>query len=188
MIMPIGLAAEVSYDDTTDTLRVVGPTDHKQVVDASNIIREEDVAYVEMWGPGGYMVPGLQLGNYLSTIDGLTVVIPKGKACISACAMAALGAGHIRVDGKLMLHRPYVGGVSSMDTLEDSMSHMGKGYLKAAYYLEDHGYPRKIMQQMMEYTNPCKFMLYEGIEVKTPEDLILWVMDDRCGFMWRIQR
>ena len=53
-----------------------------------------------------------------------------------------------------------------------------------SYYLEDHGYPRSVMDNIMDYTNPCKFMVYTDKEIKKPEDLVLWHLDNsRCEMM-----
>lgn len=190
LALPTLAMSEVTYDEETSTLRITGQTDMVQVIDASNYIREHDIQYIEMWGPGGYMEMGLQLGNHISRIEDVTVVIPKGKSCISACAFAAMGSKHIRIDGKLMLHRPFIVAVPTMTNLEEALAYMGKGYLKTAYYLEDHGYSRFIMDNIMTYTSPCKFMVYEGLEVKERRDLIGWSLDNsRCEIMrLRVQR
>jgi len=186
MMLPSMGLAEVSFDEETSTLRITGPTDMVQVIQASNYMTEHEVQYIEMWGPGGYMRMGLQLGNRISRETTATVVIPKGKRCISACAFAAMGGSHIRIDGKLMLHRPFITNAPIMERLEDVLAHMGKGYLMTAYYLEDHGYDRSIMNSMMNYTSPCKFMVYKNTEVKKPEDLVLWSLDDsRCEMLNR---
>lgn len=190
LVLPTLAMSEVSYDGETGTLRITGQTDMVQVIAASNYIRTEEVKYVEMWGPGGYMEMGLQLGNRISRIEGVTVVVPKGKRCISACAFAAMGSKHIRIDGKLMLHRPFITGAPIMVPLEDVFAYMGKGYLKTAYYLEDHGYSRYVMENIMDYTSPCKFMVYEGLEIRERKEFIGWHLDNsRCEMMnLRIQR
>lgn len=189
-LLPTIALSEVSYDEETSTLRITGATDMVQVIKASNYMTEEEVQYIEMWGPGGYMKMGFQLGNRISKEETATVVIPKGKRCISACAFAAMGGDHIRIDGKLMLHRPYIRAAPIMERLEDILAYMGKGYIQTAYYLEDHGYSRSIMRSLMDSTSPCKFMVYEGKEVKDPKELTLWRLDDtRCEMLKRrIQR
>lgn len=186
LILPSMALSQVSYDKETSTLRITGQTDMIQVIEASNYMTEYEVQYIEMWGPGGYMEMGLQLGNRISREDTATVVIPKGKKCISACGFAAMGGSHIRIDGKLMLHRPYIQAAPIMERLEDILAYMGKGYLKAAYYLEDHGYSRNLMNSIMTYTSPCKFIVYEGKEVKDPSELTLWHLDNsRCEMLKR---
>jgi len=186
MMLPSVALSKVSYDEETSTLRINGPTDMIQLVSASNYMTDHDVKYIEMWGPGGYMTMGLQLGNRISREEGATVVIPKGKRCISACAFAAMGSDHIRIDGKLMLHRPFIAAAPILERLEDTLAYMGRGYLKSAYYLEDHGYPRNVMNSIMKYTSPCKFMVYTDLEVKEPKDLVMWSLDDsRCEMLKR---
>jgi len=189
-LLPTVAMSEVTYDDTTETLRITGSTNMAQVVSASNFMRENEVQYIEMWGPGGQLEMGLQLGNRIAKEETATVVIPKGKSCISACGFAAMGSDHIRVDGKMMLHRPFIVGVPTMANLEESLAYMGRGYLMTAYYLEDRGYPRSVMNSIMKYTSPCKFMVYQALEVKKPDDLIMWVSDDsRCQMLdMRIRR
>lgn len=184
LLVPTVSLGAVSYDKETSTLRITGSTDMAQVVQASHYMDEHEVQYIEMWGPGGYLEMGLHLGNRISKEEGVTVVVPKNKNCISACAFAAMGSDHIRVDGKLLLHRPFVTAVPSMVTLEESLAYVGRGYLITAYYLEDHGYKRNLMLSIMTYTSPCKFMVFENLEVKKPEDLIMWYPDDsRCRMM-----
>lgn len=184
LLLPTAALSEVTYDGTTKTLRITGSTNMAQVVQASNFMREEDVQYIEMWGPGGQLEMGIQLGNRISREESATVIIPKSKACISACAFAAMGSDHIRIDGKLMLHRPFILGAPIMVPLEEVFAYMGEGYLMTAYYLEDQKYPRHIMRSIMKYTSPCKFMVYQAIEVKKPEDLRMWSSDDsRCQMM-----
>jgi len=188
MLLPTTALAAVNYDEETSTLRITGPTNMIQVISASNYMTENDVQYIEMWGPGGLMEMGLQLGNRISREETATVVVPKGKSCISACAFAAMGSSHIRVDGNLKLHRPFIARSPTMIPLEDVLAYMGKGYLKVAYYLEDHGYKRSVMENMMEFTSPCAFMVYKELEIKKPEDLKLWALDDsRCDLL-RIRR
>lgn len=185
LLFPVVAEAKVSYDETTKTLRVIGPTNMPQVVAASNYIREEEINYIEMWGPGGSLQMGIHLGNHIDKTTA-TVVVPKGKSCISACALAAMGGDHIRVDGKLMLHRPFISSAPILPSIEEVLAYMGRGYLITAYYLEDQGYSRSIMQNMMSRTSPCKFMVYEDLEVKKPEDLVMWSLDNsRCEMMNR---
>jgi len=186
LVLPTAALSEVTYDKETSTLRVTGPTDMIQVISASNYMTEHEVKYIEMWGPGGYMQMGLQLGNRISREETATVVIPKGKSCISACAFAAMGSSHIRIDGKMMLHRPFIAAAPILERLEDILAYMGRGYLQAAYYLEDHGYSRNVMRSMMKHTSPCKFMVYTDLEVREPKDLALWSLDDsRCEMLER---
>lgn len=184
LLFPTTAFSGVTYDDTTETLRITGPTNMGQVVKASNFMREHKVRYIEMWGPGGGMVEGLHLGNRIAKENDVIVVVPKGKRCVSACGLSALAASHIRIDGKMLLHRPYIPGVSIMNRLEDAMAFMGKGYIMADRYLIKHGYSPNVMDAMMEYTSPCKFMSYEGIVVKDRSDLKMWSLDDsNCEIM-----
>lgn len=183
-LLPTSALAAVSYDETTSTMRITGPTNMVQVIAASNYLTENDVKYIEMWGPGGNMIMGLQLGNRISRVEGVTVVVPKGKRCISACGFAAMGSKHIRIDGQMLLHRPFIMSVPVLWNVEEALAFMGRGYLLSAYYLEDHGYDRSVMNNIMEYTSPCKFMVYEGIEVKERGDLKMWSLDNsRCEMM-----
>ena len=180
-LLPTTAMAKVVYDPETSTLRVTGPTSTAQVVTASNYMNKYRVKYIEMWGPGGEMVAGIHLGNRIAKENDVIVVVPKGKRCVSACGLSALAASHIRIDGKMLLHRPYTPGVSIMDRLEDAMAFMGKGYIMADRYLIKHGYSPHVMDAMMEYTSPCKFMVYEDIVVKERSDLKMWALDkSRC--------
>lgn len=180
-LLPTASLADVSYTKETNTLRVSGPTDMVQVLKASQLMDKHDVYYIELWGPGGYLKMGLQLGNRISKETTATVVVPKGKKCTSACALAALGSSHIRIDGELLFHRPFIQAAPILEPLESIFAYVGKAYLMTAYYLEDHGYPRSLMQNIMTYTSPCKFIVFEDKVVTKPEELILWKLDNsRC--------
>jgi len=48
ILLTTGAMAEVSYDETTETLRITGVSDYRQSVDVHNIIRENPVSYVEI--------------------------------------------------------------------------------------------------------------------------------------------
>ena len=177
-LLPTTAMAKVTYDSETSTLRVTGPTNIAQVVTASNYMNKYQVKYIEMWGPGGGTIAGLHLGNRIAKEDDVTVVIPKGKRCISACGFAAMASSHIRIDGKILLHRPYTPAVSVMETLEDAMAYMGEGYIMVDRYLTRHGYSSNVMDAIMEYTSTCKLMSYEDIIVKDRSDLKMWSLDD----------
>lgn len=175
--------SEVKFEEDTNALTISGVTDYKQVVAATNTLREEDVAYVYMWGPGGHAEVYLTLGGMLDRETGVTVVIPKGKDCISACAFAAMGADHIQVDGRLMLHVAYYPVVPFFDSLEHISTQIAKFHVKQAFYLEDQGYSRQIMRDLLRHTSHCKFLVYEDIVVKEPDDLNMWLLEDKCDFI-----
>lgn len=171
--------AGVSYNKDTRSMEISGPTTQGQVIKASNILRENEVDRIYMWGPGGYFDMAIHLGNQIRKEGVKEVIVPKNKACISACALIALGADTISVDGKLMFHRPYFPFVPTMDSIENINSKAGVGYIRLARYVEDMGYKRRLTDDMMLYTTPCKFIMWEDVQIKnrvTP----YWTMEDWC--------
>jgi len=66
VLLPTTTMAKVAYDSETSTLRITGPTNTTQVVQASNYMNKYRVKYLEMWGPGGSMVAGIHLGNRIA--------------------------------------------------------------------------------------------------------------------------
>ena len=109
--------ALVKYEDRTHTLSVGGNTTKPQVMAALFVIRAHDVSTVILWGNGGDFYAGLTLGHALKK-EGVNVVIPTGKNCISACAIAALAGEKVMIDGALLFHRPYIGGMAHSTTIE----------------------------------------------------------------------
>ena len=171
--------ADVSYNPETRTMEISGPTDTDLVVKASNVLREEEVERIFMWGPGGFFEMSLQLGHRIKK-EGVEVIIPAGKYCISACAFAALGAEKITVDGTIMFHRPYLNYVPTFDNIESIIAHGGKAYIKMARYAEDMGYERRLVDNIITYSTPCKFLSWSELTI-TPPKIVLWSIDDRCG-------
>lgn len=171
--------AEVTFDRDTKSMVISGPTDMNQVVKASNILREEEVDRVYMWGPGGFFEIALDLGNRLKKED-VVVIVPEGKTCISACAFIALGGSRIEVDGAILFHRPFAPYVPTVENIESIVAYGGAAYIKMARYVEDMGYGRKFTDYIVSYTTPCKFMRWSDKILDGPK-MGTWSTDDRCN-------
>lgn len=152
-------AASVAYDAATNSLRITGTTTPSQVVQVYNALKKHDVDTVFMDGPGGHFYAGLRLGHQLQSAD-VRVIIPRGKYCASACALAALGAREVMIDGELMFHTPYTMGVDPAKTIREIAQEHGLAYLDMAEYLVSVGQDIEFAKQIIRNTSACRFIVW----------------------------
>lgn len=162
-------SAGVTYDEDSRSVTVSGMTTNYLPLMLRKALAQGQVDTIYMWGPGGDYYAGLEIGRIIEQ-SGARVIIPSGKACISACAFSAVGANELHVDGQLWFHRPFTMGVSSMKTIEEIAGAYGAAYLDAAIYLAEMGFPATVTKQILTNTTPCKFI------VVTDEEEVLHAM------------
>lgn len=150
--------ASVEYHDKINVAVISGPSDYKQESEVRELFSKEQVRTVYLSGPGGYMSVGMSLGRMLRD-EGSEVIVPENSICVSACAIAAMGAHELRLDGPLWFHRPYVRGVPVYADIEEIM---GQGIHMSAIvseYFAEMNYSMKLWTQIARRTNPCKFLV-----------------------------
>ncbi len=171
--------AKVTFNKDLGALTISGPTSTYQVAQAYKVFLEEDVSIVYMWGPGGLLYSGIQLGNLIKA-EGATVVIPAGKACVSACGFAALGAAEVVLKGTLMVHRPYMRTVPNLATIEATQARAAIAYLDSQAYLSSLGYPSLVRFLTIE-TSPCKFVVIDSMDKLRKGHFLMYDKEDKCN-------
>lgn len=154
----------VKYEEETHTLSITGYTTRSQVMAAMFMFKKHEVSTVILWGNGGNFYAGLVLGRLIRN-EGATVVIPKGRNCISACASAALGGERIILDGVLLFHRPYLSIMRFNTTIEDHAGRTGIAYIDLTVYLLEMGYVMEFVRLQITDTSPCKFLRIDDSKV-----------------------
>jgi hypothetical protein len=113
-----------------------------------------------MWGNGGDAFAGLAIGAAIHQ-KGVTVQIPSGARCISACAFAALAADKIMLGGELWFHhayRPLVPTGKSLEDLERDGQKIGAMTLYYGHLIE---VPAQFIYEVIATTSSCKFMVVD---------------------------
>jgi len=161
LLLPLSATAGVSYNAKTKVATVHGVTASAQWVGLNRILASYEVRGLEMFGPGGDYYAGLALGRLIAEHN-LMVTIPEGKECTSACAFAALGSPKVYVDGRLLLHRGYFRGVSTMVTLDEFARLNSVGHHDGTKYLIEMGYTFNFAKMVIADTSPCKFIVIDN--------------------------
>jgi hypothetical protein len=150
----------VQYEPLTHTVTISGVTTNKQSIALYNTLKDKTVANIILYGPGGDFYAGLRMGRMIAKTK-VTVIIPEGKSCISACSFMALAGDRIILDGKLKFHAPYFSSVPTAVTLLDITQKFGVGYIDMATYLVKHGYTTNFARKLLKDTSPCKFIVID---------------------------
>jgi hypothetical protein len=150
----------VRYEPLTHTVVISGPTTSKQSIALYNVLKDKTVATIVMYGPGGDFYAGLRMGEMIANAN-VTVVIPEGKSCISACSFMAIAGERIILDGTLEFHAPYFSSVPVGVTILDIAQRFGVGYIDMATYLVKHGYTTNFARKLLKDTSPCKFIIVD---------------------------
>jgi hypothetical protein len=116
----------------------------------------KDVEYIEMSGPGGAMNDMVVIMKAINESK-LPVVVPRGKACASACAMAAISSKHLIVDGMVMFHMGYIGGYPSRVTLHEILNVGQSMTADIAKDLSDIGFKARFLELLISYTGPDRW-------------------------------
>ena len=176
--------AQVTYDAGTKSLKIFGATSTYQKVMVSREFDANEVDTVYMKGPGGEMYAGFEIGRMIKA-SGARVIIPSGADCISACSLGAMATENLQIDGRILIHRPFMMGVPALLPIEDVAARFGLGYLDYSRYLEEIGYSSILARQILEQTSPCKFILVDDVKylerAKQYGSITGYAFEDKCG-------
>lgn len=164
--------AGVDYDEVTRTMTITGQTTAFTSASVFMTLAKNDVDTVYMYGPGGSYYDGLKIGRMLKK-EGVRVIIPSDKDCISACAFAAMGADNILSDGRMLYHKPYTLAVPAHSTIDQIASTYGVAYIDLAEYVVEMGYDMKFARDIVESTNYCTFYVIK-------DDFSKREIEDKC--------
>jgi hypothetical protein len=179
----------VRYEPLTHTVVISGTTTSKQSIALYNVLKDKTVATIVMYGPGGDFYAGLRMGEMIAKAN-VTVVIPEGKSCISACAFMAIAGERIILDGALEFHAPYFSSVPVGVTILDIAQRFGVGYIDMTTYLVKHGYTTNFARKLLKDTSPCKFIIVDkqkGIDDlstgkgSTSPRSFYYTLEDKCA-------
>ena len=179
----------VQYEPLTHTVVISGTTTSKQSIALYNVLKNKTVVNIIMYGPGGDFYAGLRMGEMIARA-GVTVIIPEGKSCVSACSFMALAGERIVLDGKLEFHAPYFSSVPTGVSILDIAQRFGVGYVDMTTYLVKHGYTTQFARMLLKDTSPCKFIVIteqKGIDdLSTGKDSVSgrsfhYTLEDNCA-------
>lgn len=115
---------------------------------------------VIMASNGGAASEGYAIANVLSQSQ-MTVEIPKGYMCMSACAVGFLGGGTKIIDGILGFHIAY----SKGDIPDGYGMKVGQQFgLLDAYLMIENGYNILLARITNELTSPSDFLVFTSEE------------------------
>jgi len=115
---------------------------------------------VVMTSNGGNASEGYALSSVLSQSQ-MTVEVPKGYMCMSACAVAFLGGGEKIIDGVLGFHIAYSRG----DIPDGYGMKIGQQFgLLDAYLMIENGYNLLLARMTNELTSPSDFLVFTSEE------------------------
>lgn len=139
-------------------LYVSGSTTMEQVNEVENILLQNDVNLVVLSGPGGLMFAGLKLGYLINEYE-IPVLVDEGTACISACAIAAMGSGLPLINGTMYLHRPYLLEVSPQLAMRELIAQsMVVGVIIHEYLVSVAEVPYDFVIDFLTETDECTYI------------------------------
>ena len=154
-----GVAAQAAVWVEGNRLYVDGTTSQGQMYNvAKNLNDNPDIKWVVMSGPGGDYYAGIMIGRILKQKD-VRVLIPTGKQCVSACAMAAMGGKEVWVSGELWFHRPFLRAVDAMRPLDLTIGRSMVAGADLVIYLTEMGFNTVFPRQVLTASGPCKFLV-----------------------------
>jgi hypothetical protein len=117
-------------------LRLTGPLlpgDADQLRRTLDSLKAGGAITLELSSPGGDLLEGLQLG-YLLRERGIAALVRRGDVCLSACALAFLGAAQATVEfgGRVAFHNFYINTANTgLRAADDASSGHIKGFDEA---------------------------------------------------------
>lgn len=156
----IGSAANAAVKLDDGILYITGATTKGQAGAVRRVLDKQDVRRVVMYGRGGNYFAGLSIGYAIRQKD-LTVTIPTGRQCISACALGAMGGERVMLGGQLWFHKAYRQEYGTLDSLEDidkGGQSVGAAFMHYAYLV---GAPVNFVYEVIHNTSSCKFLIID---------------------------
>lgn len=155
--------AKVTYNEATKVATITGATEPNQTYKVFLLFKEHEVKNVIMYGPGGFLKEVKVMSN-LFRQEGVSVVVPRGRKCVSACAFIAMSGKHTHVLGSLLFHRPYIPSIPVHANL-DEINGIGQQIsVDLARHFIEYGYTLEFLGQIARKTNPCTFLVVEKTE------------------------
>ena len=173
-IVTQGKAAEIttSYTEFGDPYVVYfGPVVVADYDNLKAVLDETHAKKIVLVSPGGVAFTGYRLGALLSEYE-MTAYVPKGYTCISACALAFLGASDYKLEGVLAFHTAYINDVDINLGMLSSGDYARNMQLMGAVlydYLISNGFSSYLAINIILRTDPNTFITFT-----TTEELLAW--------------
>lgn len=136
-----------------------------------------EVKSVILMSPGGSAYEGYMVGNLFSDRK-LKAIIPKYSYCISACAIAFLGANEYIVDGVLAFHKAYILEEEQPKDVEAAYSQGENQGTTMAYWFTINGFTFELIQKIMFYTSKDRFLVFTHEKELAPYFMVERKYDD----------
>ena len=117
--------------------------------------------------PGGHAEQAFLVGNVLDQYE-VKAWVPKGRSCVSACALAFLGAHDYRIGGTLAFHSAYIAD-EGWDAVKENNAMLGEAYRSAqglgmylTYYIVANGFSFDFAYDIVNFTHPTEFLTFKS--------------------------
>ena len=140
------------------------------------------VTAVSMASPGGSLSEGYKLGEAMSKYN-LVVWVPKGKVCVSACALAFVGGWKYLIGGILAFHSPYLPQYDPATKLEEIYYSGQYTGVQQMYYFAANGFRAQLYMTIATYTDRETYVMFTNtndlhhflmIDERTYKEYLSW--------------
>ena len=157
----------VYQENDQRVLRVEGPFSRQTVASLENAIEgETHIDTIEFHSPGGSSVVGVEIGNIIKDLHGVDVRVNSGDMCLSACAIAFIGARNhiVTVDGLLAFHAAYLNFMPIDFSPAKLVNTTNEMLVDTVRYMTEMGYYDLAYIDMLEYTNRTTYFAIRNTE------------------------
>lgn len=137
------------------------------------------ITKVGMVSGGGLAYEGFNIANVLSNHD-VTAIVPKGYACLSACAIGFIGAKEYVVLGAIGFHNMYIDGENLVEADKLSLLLSGQRFgVRTAIFFVANGFEMELPYVISVLTSPEEFIIFGSTEdlltffARTEEDNVV---------------
>lgn len=155
--------ADVVWVEKEQALIISGGVNSVQTLKVFYALKNNPVKMIYLSGPGGSMKQMFLQGMYIERAN-VPVIIPSGETCVSACALIAMSAKTIKLDGEMWYHRPYATAWRPHVRLDDIMGEGQSSAVELAKYFIENKWKLGLLLQIMRSTNPCEYLVVNNQE------------------------
>ena len=127
---------------------------------AREVLVETGVKRVGLVSNGGLASVGFELSEVLSDLR-VTAVVPPGYGCISACAIAFIGALEYEIEGLLAFHAAW------SDQFTDTNMAASQGQIMgvySAYHMVNHGFSFALPLKITQETDRDTYLTFKSLD------------------------
>ena len=118
-----------------------------------------DITVINMVSPGGVASEAYNLSSVLSDFN-MTAYVPEGQYCLSACAIAFIGAAEYDIDGVIGFHNAHAPGYDSFATYNQGLAHGQSFGTYSAYHILLNGFTMQLPLLVSQNTSPNEFIVF----------------------------